>query len=86
MSQKNEWQGIKLETPGTYRIRVQGQIDNKWTDNLGGMSVSFGASLGKPPVTVLIGHLTDQAALSGVLNTLYDLQLPLLSVENLDEN
>jgi hypothetical protein len=36
-------------------------------------------------VTVLAGHLADQAALSGVLNTLYDLHLPLLSVENLDE-
>jgi len=33
----------------------------------------------------LVGYLIDQAALSGVLNALYDLHLPLLSVENLDE-
>ncbi len=31
------------------------------------------------------GRLTDQDALSGVLNALYDIHLPLLSVENLDE-
>jgi len=31
--------------------------------------------------TVLIGDFQDQAALTGVLNTLYDLGLPLLSVE-----
>ena len=34
---------------------------------------------------LLVGHLFDQAALSGVLNTIYDLHLPLLSLENLDE-
>ena len=31
-------------------------------------------------VTVLFGHLVDQAALLGVLNALYELGLPLLSV------
>jgi hypothetical protein len=36
-------------------------------------------------VTILEGHLPDQAALSGILNTLYEMHLPLLSVENLDE-
>ena len=35
--------------------------------------------------TILLGHLPDQAALSGVLNTLYDLHLPLLKVECIDE-
>jgi hypothetical protein len=35
--------------------------------------------------SILVGHMTDQAALSGVLNTLYELHLPLLSVENMDE-
>ena len=37
------------------------------------------------PMTILVGHLADQAALSGVLNSLYGLHLVLLSVENLDE-
>jgi hypothetical protein len=39
----------------------------------------------KQPMTILIGHLNDQAALSGVLNALYDLHLPVLSVEHIDE-
>jgi hypothetical protein len=33
------------------------------------------------PVTLLTGHFIDQAALSGVLSTLYDLGFPLLKVE-----
>ena len=34
--------------------------------------------------TVLVGRLRDQAALSGVLNILYELHLPVLSVECLE--
>jgi hypothetical protein len=35
------------------------------------------------PVTVITGHFTDQAALAGLLSTLYDLGFVLLSVEQL---
>jgi len=36
-----------------------------------------------PPTTLLVGELIDQAALVGVLNTLYEWHLPVLSVERL---
>jgi hypothetical protein len=36
--------------------------------------------------TVLVGRLPDQAALSGVLNTLYELHLPVSLVECLEAN
>ena len=39
----------------------------------------------KEPMTILIGNLIDQATLSGVLNALDELHLPLLTVENLNE-
>ena len=35
-------------------------------------------------VTELVGKVRDQAELAGVLNTLYELHLTLLSVEHLD--
>ena len=38
---------------------------------------------GEPPVTTLVGELSDQAALAGVINTLYELHLPLLTVKRL---
>jgi len=85
MSSAHSWEGLKLETPATYRIRVQGSLDESWADRLGGMAITAETAGGKLPVTILVGHLTDQAALSGILNTLYELHLPLLSVENLDE-
>jgi hypothetical protein len=52
---------------------------------VGGMAITSTTTKEKLPVTLLVGHLIDQAALSGVFNTLYELHLPLLSVENLDE-
>lgn len=75
---------IKLETPATYRIRVQGHLDDSLSDRLGGMIISRAYTKGNQPITILVGHLVDQAALSGVLNTLYNLQMPLLSAENMD--
>jgi hypothetical protein len=85
MAHSTEWKGLKLETPANYRIRVQGNLDNSWADRLGGMAITADTAGDKLPVTILVGHLADQAALSGILNTLYELHLPLLSVENLDE-
>lgn len=37
------------------------------------------------PVTTLNGQVSDQAELMGVLNSLYELRLPLLFVELIDE-
>lgn len=72
---------LKLWTPATYRIKVQGQLDQSWSDRLAGMAITASSQGDEPPVTVLEGWLPDQAALAGVLNTLYELHLPLLSVE-----
>jgi hypothetical protein len=37
-----------------------------------------------PPVTTLEGELRDQAALAGVLNSLYELHLTVISVKRLE--
>ncbi len=69
----------------TYRIDVQGRIPASWCDRLEGMTITEGSPEVQPPVTTLMGELSDQAALAGVLNTLYELHLPLLSVECLSD-
>ena len=79
-----DFNGFKLDTPATYRIRIQGHIDDSWSDRLGGMVISRAYTKLNLPITILVGHLVDQAALSGVLNTLYNLRIPLLSAENMD--
>jgi hypothetical protein len=85
MSNSQPWKNLKFETPASYRIRVQGHLDDSWSDRLGGMVITRAFTADKQPMTILIGHLSDQAALCGVLNALYDLHLPVISVELLDK-
>jgi hypothetical protein len=59
-------------------IRTAGELDASWSDYLGGLCVR--APGPGSQVCELSGRLLDQAALLGVLVTLYDLGLPLISV------
>ena len=64
-----------------YRIRVRGQLDSSWSERLGGMTMTTTGGMDTDETTMLEGQLLDQAALTGILNTLYDMRLPLVSVE-----
>ena len=72
---------IKLWTPATYRIEVEGQLAESWSDRLAGMRITTRNRADQSFVTTLIGRLRDQAELSGLLNSLYDLHLSILKVE-----
>jgi hypothetical protein len=74
---------VRRDAPATYRIRIQGYLDESWSGQLGGMTISTEQSVDEAPVTTLEGELVDQAALAGVLGTVYELGCPLLSVEHL---
>ena len=73
-----------FDRAGNYRIRVRGYLDDSWTDRLGGMRITASGLNDQVPVTALDGQVRDQAELAGVLNTLYELHLTLLSVEYID--
>ncbi len=62
----------------TVEIRVQGCIDEQWSNWLAGLSIAHE----EPGETVLTGKVRDQAALYGVLSLLRDLGLSLLSVSS----
>jgi hypothetical protein len=64
-----------------YKIIVQGRIDQTWSYRLEGMAIQEGKLDKDASITTLEGELSDQAALAGVLNTLYELHLLVLSVE-----
>jgi hypothetical protein len=61
---------------GFFEIHVRGQLDESWSDWLEGLEVK----LLDNDEMILYGHITDQAALMGILNKLYGLNLTLLSV------
>jgi hypothetical protein len=73
---------LTMDGPLRCVIRVQGALAPAWADRLGGLRVTI---VGRPAgdagaTTELRGELLDQAALLGVLTTLYDRRFPLLSV------
>lgn len=72
---------------GFYRIVLQGKLNHVWSGRLGSMRILEQDQKDKAgnPVTVLEGPVMDQAELSGILNTIYDLHLLLLSVKCLDK-
>ena len=74
-----------FDSPATYQICVHGAIAVEWADRLQGLVIRVIASEGGSPTTLLTGELLDQAALMGVLNTLYNLHLTLLLVNRLGE-
>lgn len=57
-------------------IRIKGQINEKWSDWFGGLTISH-PSLDE---SVLTGCIPDQAALYGIISRLRDLGLELASV------
>jgi hypothetical protein len=72
---------VNICTPATYRIEVEGHLAESSSDCLAGMRITVGERLDQTTMTTLVGRLRDQAELSGVLNSLYDLRLPILKVE-----
>ena len=70
-----------IHKPAVYRIRVQGRMQQEWSERLQGMTIANILKADDEPVTELSGVLPDQAALMGVLQQLYTCGAPLLSVE-----
>jgi hypothetical protein len=64
-----------------YRIRVWGALDESWSERFWGLSVGVARCGENTNVSTLEGRLADQAALAGILNTLYEMHFVILSIE-----
>jgi len=63
-------------SPGLYEIRVHGRLEPRWSTWFDG----FALTPEPDGTTVISGTVIDQAALHGLLQSLRDLGLPLVSV------
>jgi hypothetical protein len=63
-----------------YEIRVQGQLDEHWSEWFEGLALAHGPD----GSTVLTGPVADGAALFGLLDRARDLGLTLLSVNRIE--
>jgi hypothetical protein len=63
-----------------YRIAVEGGLDTRWAAWFEGLTVADDGA----GHTILTGPVADQAALRGILNKLWDLNLTLVSVRRIE--
>jgi len=74
---------FRFQNPAMYKIKVQGELKENWSERLQGLQINIERSPGKKPISILIGQINDQTALSGVLNALYDYNMTIISVHML---
>ena len=74
---------FSFSKPAIYQIRVLGKVPSSSSEKLSGMELSY-KNKQSGVVTTLIGKMSDQAQLSGLLNSLYELHMSVLSVEKLN--
>jgi hypothetical protein len=67
----------KADERATYQIKVQGRLDDRWSEWFSGLTITVESE--NPPVTKLVGVI-DQSALRGILTKIWDLNLALISV------
>jgi len=63
-----------------YQICVQGYITANWSEWLQSVRIKHKGN----GVTILIGQITDQSALQGLLDYLFDMGITILSLKRLD--
>ena len=66
-----------------YRIRVQGQLDDTWSQWFDDMTIAGESASDGTGITVLTGAVADQPKLRGILARMWDLNLTVLSVERI---
>ena len=72
--------GHEFDKQGAYRIRVKGNLEQKWSDWFDGFTITPQAN----DETLLTGPVEDQAALHGLLAKIRDLGLPILLVRRVE--
>jgi hypothetical protein len=64
--------------PARYEIRIEGVLDERWSEWFAGLSVT-----NEGDETILSGSVLDQPALHGVLERVHDLGLSIIAVQRL---
>ena len=70
----------------SYRIVVEGEVNNSWFEWLENVDLEGEEQVEGCPVTVLTGRIPDQAALRGLLNRMWDLNLKIIAFDRSTED
>ena len=73
-------------SPAIYKIQVHGDLKASLAERLVGLQITKKNHGDLNSVTLIIGQINDQAALSGILNTLYENHITIISVNLLSSS
>lgn len=71
-------------SPSIYQIKVAGKVKPDWANRLRGMQLITQYGTDKELETVLTGQVIDQPALAGIVNSLVELHMVILSIKKVD--
>ena len=77
--------GKHSDAEDLYEIQVLGDLERDWQQWFNSLTIVQANNPGQQPTTTLLGRVTDQSALRGLLCKLWDLNLTLVSVRRIDE-
>ncbi len=63
-----------------YEIKVRGVMSESWSDWFAGLTPALDLDAEGGPITTLTARVPDQAALRGIVNRLWDLNMTLISI------
>ena len=76
-----------LVTQGSiYKITIKGRLQEKWALWLNGMIMSVENTVPGNNETIITVRIPDQAALRGILNKIWDLNLTIISLMFVEDN
>ncbi len=70
-----------MDTPATYRIRLQGCPSRAWVEALWGSLIFNSGASEAPNQTIYIGEIIDQAALVGLINAFYNQGYAIITIQ-----
>jgi hypothetical protein len=76
---------LTLDQPARYQIVVQGRLPENWNDFFSEMASTITVNGNGLAVTTLVGTVSDQSTLHGLLRRIRDLGLPLIEVKLLSD-
>lgn len=85
MNDRNRNKRLKSWQAATYRITVEGFLEQSLSDVLGGMRIMVQKRADQSMFSVLTGCLEDQSQLMGIVNGLHELHLPILQIEIVED-
>lgn len=72
---------LDFYSPAVFYIEVKGKVDKSLSESLGAMKISHHMRGDKTIVSRLEGEILDQAALFGIMNTLYEMRFPVIIIK-----